>query len=137
MADRFKLIVAVEELAGFQRFARELQADYSVSFNHFDMVPSGLRDRVVIYCELSGISARYLFSLGDDWRTPTRASGSGPLPLHNHHSATRFANPVVPTNEEIETIRPAWTFLRGVFRYPWSVTVGVRRAISSISTVEI
>jgi hypothetical protein len=115
MPDRFKLIVAVEDLAGFQRFSRELRETIPLPFNHFDLVPSGLRDRVVIYCELSGIPLDTIVSLGDEWRRAYRIERRGALPLHNHSSATRFANPVVPTNEEIEQIRTCMAlFLRAV-----------------------
>jgi hypothetical protein len=115
MPDRFKLIVAVEDLAGFQRFSRELRETIPLPFNHFDLVPSGLRDRVVVYCELSGIPLDTIISLGDEWRNAYRSERRGALPLHNHNSATRFANPVVPTNDEIEKIRSCMkVFLRAV-----------------------
>ncbi len=114
MTDRYKLYVAVEEDAAFNRTLRdELQQAIpaGLGFQHCEFVSSGLRDRLVIYCELSGIPLDTIVPLGDTWRRDYRLERRGPLPLHNHKSAVRFANPVVPSSEEIEDMRK----LMGVF----------------------
>ncbi len=108
MSDRYKLYVAVED---GRTFGGSLQAEIRqaipamLGFQSCEVVSSGLRDRLVIYCELSGIPLDSIVPLGDTWRRDYRAERRGPLPLHNHKSAVRFANPVVPTSDEIEDMR--------------------------------
>ena len=118
MTDRYKLYVAVEEDAAFNQTLRDeiRQAiPAGLGFQHCEFVSSGLRDRLVIYCELSGIPLDALVPLGDTWRRDYRVERRGPLPLHNHKSAVRFANPVVPSSEEIEDMRKAMgLFVRAV-----------------------
>ena len=118
MRDRYKLYVAVEEGQAFgPKLANEVRQAIpaSLGFQHCEIVSSGLRDRIVIYCELSGIPLDTMIPLGEEWRRCYRAERRGPLPLHNHFSATRFANPVVPSSEEIEkTRKDMGLFLRAV-----------------------
>ena len=108
MSDRYKLYVAVED---GHTFGQSLQAEIkqaipaALGFQSCEVVSSGLRDRLVIYCELSGIPLDSIVPLGDTWRRDYRVERRGPLPLHNHKSAVRFANPVVPTSQEIEDMR--------------------------------
>ncbi len=108
MTDRYKLYVAVEQDLAFNQVLRDeiRQAiPAGLGFQSCEFVSSGQRDRLVIYCELSGIPLDSIVPLGDTWRRDYRVERRGPLPLHNHKSATRFANPVVPSSEEIEDIR--------------------------------
>ena len=118
MADRYKLYVAVEDRQTFGQSLRDevRQAiPATLGFQNCEVVSSGLRDRLVIYCELSGIPLDSIVPLGDTWRRDYRAERRGPLPLHNHKSAVRFANPVVPTSDEIEEMRRLMgLFLRAV-----------------------
>ena len=118
MTDRYKLYVAVEDDAAFNQTLRDeiRQAiPAGLGFQHCEFVSSGLRDRLVIYCELSGIPLDALVPLGDTWRRDYRLERRGPLPLHNHKSAVRFANPVVPSSEEIEDMRKTMgLFVRAV-----------------------
>jgi hypothetical protein len=118
MEDRYKLYVAVESREMFGTIlANEVQQAIpgALGFRHCEIVSSGLRDRIVIYCEVSGIPLDTIIPLGDEWRRCYRAERRGPLPLHNHKSATRFANPVVPSSEEIEKTRKDMAlFLRAV-----------------------
>ena len=118
MGDRYKLYVAVEDGQAFGTALREevRQAiPASLGFNSCEIVSSGLRDRMVIYCELSGIPLDSIVPLADAWRRDYRVERRGALPLHNHKSAVRFANPVVPTSDEIEEMRRGiGLFLRAV-----------------------
>ena len=118
MTDRYKLYVAVEEDASFNQALRDdiRQAiPGGLGFQHCEFVSSGLRDRLVIYCELSGIPLDTIVPLSDTWRRDYRLERRGPLPLHNHKSAVRFANPVVPTSDEIEDMRKLMSlFVRAV-----------------------
>jgi hypothetical protein len=118
MGDRYKLYVAVEDGHSFGAGLRDevRQAiPAALGFASCEIVSSGLRDRLVIYCELSGIPLDTLVPLGDTWRRDYRLERRGPLPLHNHRSAVRFANPVVPTTLEIEDMRRLMgMFLRAV-----------------------
>ena len=116
MADRYKLYVAVEdgqELGALLREELRQAIPATLGFQSCEVVSSGLRDRLVIYCELSGIPLDTVVPLADTWRRDYRTERRGPLPLHNHKSAVRFANPVVPTAAEIEeTRRVMGLFLR-------------------------
>ncbi len=108
MGDRYKLYVAVEDGHSFGQSLRDevKQAiPATLGFQSCEIVSSGLRDRLVIYCELSGIPLDTIVPLGDTWRRDYKLERRGPLPLHNHKSAVRFANPVVPTADEIEDMR--------------------------------
>jgi hypothetical protein len=118
MNDRYKLYVAVEDSRAFGQALRDeirQSIPASLGFQSCEVVSSGLRDRLVIYCELSGFPLDTLVPLGDTWRRDYKAERRGPLPLHNHKSAVRFANPVVPTGNEIEeTRRLMGIFIRAV-----------------------
>lgn len=118
MPDRYKLYVAVENDATFgPSLKSELQSAIPTppGFQHCEIVSSGQRDRLVIYCELSGFPLDALVPLGDTWRRDYRQERRNPLPLHNHRSAVRFTNPVVPTTDEIESLRTLMgTFVRAV-----------------------
>jgi len=118
MGDRYKLYVAVEDGHSFGASLRDevRQAiPAALGFGACEIVSSGLHDRLVIYCELSGIPLDTIVPLGDTWRRDYRLERRGPLPLHNHRSAVRFANPVVPTTLEIEDMRRLMgMFLRAV-----------------------
>ncbi len=108
MNDRYKLYVAVEDGHAFGPALRDEMRQAipaALGFQSCEIVSSGLRDRLVIYCELSGVPLDTIVPLGDTWRRDYKVERRGPLPLHNHKSAVRFANPVVPSSEEIEDMR--------------------------------
>lgn len=118
MQSRYKLYVAVENDANLNTtLANEIRNAIPTppGFQHCEIVSSGQRDRLVIYCELSGFPLDALVPLGDTWRRDYRLERREPLPLHNHRSAVRFTNPVVPTTEEIEETRALMSlFIRAV-----------------------
>lgn len=118
MPDRYKLYVAVENDASFgPSLASEIRNAIPTppGFHHCEIVSSGQRDRLVIYCELSGFPLDALVPLGDSWRRDYKQERRSPLPLHNHRSAVRFTNPVVPTTDEIEVMRKVMgIFVRAV-----------------------
>ncbi|MBV9930659.1 MAG: DUF4339 domain-containing protein [Alphaproteobacteria bacterium] len=78
---------------------------------------SGVRGRIICYCELSGYPLDAIAPLRDAWRKSyeRELSARDPLPLHNHFDYLRFPNPVVPTNEELAQQREVLSiFLKGV-----------------------
>lgn len=108
MPDRYKLYVAVDNDATFgTALAAEIRNAIPTppGFQHCEIVSSGQRDRLVIYCELSGFPLDAIVPLGDTWRRDYKLERRSPLPLHNHRSTVRFSNPVVPSTDEIETMR--------------------------------
>ena len=118
MSDRYKLFVAVENDTTFgTTLAAEIKnaIPSPPGFQHCEIVSSGQRDRLVIYCELSGFPLDAIVPLGDTWRRDYKLERRSPLPLHNHRSTVRFANPVVPSTDEIETMRDRMgLFMRAV-----------------------
>ena len=119
MADRYKLLIAVEDRtrfsADFDREIRQVIPTGRLGFQHYEVVSSGLRNRIIIYCELSGVPLDCIEPLRADWRDCYRAELPKAFPLHNHRQSSRFPNPVVPTGAEIDEMRAAMSlFLRAV-----------------------
>lgn len=76
---------------------------------------SGIRGKIVCYCELSGVPLDAIAPLRDAWRKSyeKELSARDPLPLHNHYDYLRFPMPVVPSNEELAQQRETLaTFLK-------------------------
>ena len=119
MSDRYKLLIAVEDRT---RFSTDFEAEIRqviqtgrLGFQHYELVSSGLRNRIVFYCELSGIPLDCIEPLRADWRECYRAELPNPFPLHNHRQSSRFPNPVVPTGAEIDELRAVMAlFMRAV-----------------------
>ena len=119
MADRYKLLIAVENgtrfSADFGREIKQIIPTGRLGFQHYEVVSSGQRNRIIIYCELSGVPLDCIEPLRVDWRNCYRAELPKPFPLHNHRQSSRFPNPVVPTGAEIDEIRTVMAlFLRAV-----------------------
>ncbi len=118
MADRYKLLIAVESrtrfIADFEREINQVIPTGRLGLHHPEIVNSGLRNRIIIYCELSGIPLDSITPLRSDWRTCYQSELPKAFPLHNHRQPSRFPNPVVPSGAEIdETRRTMALFLRG------------------------
>ncbi|MBE7212247.1 MAG: DUF4339 domain-containing protein, partial [Gluconacetobacter diazotrophicus] len=139
MADRYKLLVAVEDRGRFAAdFGRELAQAVPtgrLGLHGFDVVNSGLRNRIILYCEVSGIPLDSIAPLRDDWRNSYRGELSAAFPLHNHRQVSRFPSPVVPNAAEIEDTRAVvGLFLRAACfdlirrgegaEAPWQLHVG-------------
>ena len=116
--DQFKLIIAAPDATLFRNeFLDIIQDEMPKGFGI--AVPtieeSGIRGRIICYCELSGFPLDALAPLRDDWRKSYQKemSARDPLPLHNHQDYLRFPNPVVPTIDELEQQREVMaTFLK-------------------------
>jgi hypothetical protein len=109
MADRYKLLVAVESkprfTADFERELKQVIPTGRLGLQNYEIVNSGLRNRIIIYCELSGIPLDSIAPLRSDWRTCYQSELPKAFPLHNHKQTSRFPNPVVPSGAEIEEMR--------------------------------
>ncbi|HEX8444062.1 MAG TPA: tubulin-like doman-containing protein [Allosphingosinicella sp.] len=104
--DQFKMIIAAPD-------AQVLRDEFSAIIQDampklFGIAPptieeSGVRGRIICYCELSGYPLDAIAPLRDDWRKSyeKELAARDPLPLHNHQDHLRFPNPVVPTIEEL------------------------------------
>jgi len=119
MADRYKLLIAVEDRTRFTNdFDREIAQVVPtgrLGLRHQEIVNSGLRNRIIIYCELSGLPLDTITPLRSDWRVCYRSELPKAFPLHNHRQVSRFPNPVVPSGAEIDEIRRVMDlFLRSV-----------------------
>jgi hypothetical protein len=121
MKDRYKLFIAVSNREVFEGGVMENEIRQAVpsgrlAFTEFGFVKTDLRNRIIFYCELSGLPLDSIIPLRDNWRAHYRdEKQNGQLPLHNHRNATRFANPVVPSSDDIKRIRETMSlFLRGV-----------------------
>ena len=119
MAPRYTLLVATDDKDGFERnFGAEIAQAIPtgrLGIGGAQYLNSGLRDRILIYCELSGIPLDSIDPLRTEWRTSYQLEQRRPLPLHTHRSPERFPDPVVPTTHEIEEMRRnLGLFMRGV-----------------------
>ncbi len=118
MADRYKLLIAVESrarfIADFGREINQVVPTGRLGLHDPEFVQSGLRNRIIIYCELSGIPLDSITPLRSDWRTCYQSELPKAFPLHNHRQPSRFPNPVVPSGAEIDDVRRTMAlFLRG------------------------
>jgi hypothetical protein len=106
-ADQFKMIIAAPEAHEFRdRYARMISDEMpkaGATIPTPTIEESGVRGRIICYCELSGFPLDALAPLRDDWRKAyeKELDKRGGLPLHNHEDKLRFPNPVVPTNEQL------------------------------------
>ncbi|MFD0937813.1 tubulin-like doman-containing protein, partial [Methylobacterium trifolii] len=118
--DQFKTILAVEGARAFQaEFGAMLRAALPplLGAGEIAYLESGVRGRIVCYCELSGVPLDVLGPLRRDWRTAyaQELNRIDAIPLHNHKDYLRFPDPVVPSAEEVEALRETLgLFLRGV-----------------------
>ncbi len=119
MGPRYTLLVATDDKESFERnFGAEIAQAIPtgrLGIGSAQYLNSGLRDRILIYCELSGIPLDSIDPLRTEWRTSYQLEQRRPLPLHTHRSPERFPDPVVPTTPEIEEMRRnLGLFLRAV-----------------------
>ncbi len=119
MGPRYTLLVATDDKESFERnFGAEITQAIPtgrLGVGAAQYLNSGLRDRILIYCELSGIPLDSIDPLRTEWRTSYQLEQRRPLPLHTHRSPERFPDPVVPTTHEIEEMRHnLGLFLRAV-----------------------
>jgi Tubulin like len=78
---------------------------------------SGVKGRIICYCELSGFPLDAVAPLRDEWRKSYEKilNSRDPIPLHNHQDYLRFPMPVVPTPDELAQQKKSLTFfLRAV-----------------------
>jgi hypothetical protein len=119
--DQFKMIIASPESA-------VLRDEFSALI--LDQMPkgfgiaaptieeSGVRGRIICYCELSGYPLDTVAPLRDDWRKSydKELAARDPLPLHNHHDYLRFPLPIVPSIEELAQQRETLAiFLKAIW----------------------
>lgn len=121
MRDRYKLFIAVSNRDVFEGGVMESEIRQMVpsgrlGFTEFNFVKTDLRNRIIFYCELSGFPLDVIVPLRENWRSHYRDEKlNGQLPLHNHRNPSRFANPVVPSGEDLKRIRETMSlFLRAV-----------------------
>ena len=119
MGPRYTLLIAVDDKEAFERnFKAEIEQVVPtgrLGIGAPQYLNSGLRDRILIYCELSGIPLDSIDPLRTEWRISYQLEQKRPLPLHTHRNAERFPDPVVPTTREIEEMRRNMgLFIRGV-----------------------
>jgi hypothetical protein len=132
-ADQFKMIIAAPDAHEFrERFSRVIADEMptpGASIPTPTIEESGVRGRIICYCELSGIPLHVIAPLRDDWRKAyeKEINKQNGLPLHNHEDKLRFPDPVVPTNEELAQQRETLaTFFKGIM-------IGVLRRGTMIS----
>ena len=119
MGPRYTLLIAVDDKDAFERNFRG-EIEQVVPTGRLGIGPpqylnSGLRDRILIYCELSGIPLDSIDPLRSEWRISYQLEQKRPLPLHTHRQSERFPDPVVPSTREIEEMRRNMgLFMRGV-----------------------
>ncbi len=119
MGPRYTLLIAVDDKDAFERNFRG-EIEQVVPTGRLGIGPpqylnSGLRDRILIYCELSGIPLDSIDPLRSEWRVSYQLEQKRPLPLHTHRHSERFPDPVVPSTREIEEMRRNMgLFVRGV-----------------------
>ncbi|NPD68028.1 DUF4339 domain-containing protein [Lichenicola cladoniae] len=119
MGPRYTLLIAVDDKEEFERnFKAEIEQVVPtgrLGIGAPQYLNSGLRDRILIYCELSGIPLDSIDPLRTEWRISYQLEQKKPLPLHTHRQSERFPDPVVPTTQEIEEMRRNMgLFVRGV-----------------------
>jgi hypothetical protein len=118
--DQFKMIIAAPDSQILRNefsavIADEMPKGRGISAPTIE--ESGVRGRIICYCELSGFPLDAIAPLRDAWRKSyeRELSARDPLPLHNHFDYLRFPNPVVPTVEELAQQREVLsTFLKAV-----------------------
>ena len=119
MGPRYTLLIATDDKESFERnFGAEIAQVVPtgrLGIGAPQYLNSGLRDRILIYCELSGIPLDSIDPLRTDWRIAYQLEQKRPMPLHTHRQSERFPDPVVPTTREIEEMRRNMgLFIRGV-----------------------
>ncbi|MCQ8279430.1 GYF domain-containing protein [Acetobacteraceae bacterium KSS8] len=119
MGPRYTLLIATDDKDSFERnFGAEIAQVVPtgrLGIGAPQYLNSGLRDRILIYCELSGIPLDSIDPLRTDWRIAYQLEQKRPMPLHTHRQSERFPDPVVPTTREIEEMRRNMElFVRGV-----------------------
>lgn len=121
MRERYQVYVAVEDEEKFKRsgLAQELEDQLpagQLEVNRIQFKSTKERDRIIIYCELSGIPLDCITPLRGDWRRDYRKEkNNGVLPLHNCKFENRYSSPIVPTPDEITQVQKQMSvFLRGV-----------------------
>ena len=103
--DQFKMIIAAPDANRvrtefMQIILNEKPKTYSGA--NPDIVESGVKGRLICYCELSGFPLDSIGPLRDEWRKSYEKilSARDPIPLHNHHDYLRFPTPVIPSPTE-------------------------------------
>lgn len=132
-ADQFSMIIAAPDMNLFHdKFSKLIESEMpkgTFSVPKPSIEESGVRGRIICYCELSGFPLDAIAPLRDDWRKAyeKELDKRDPLPLHNHEDKLRFPNPVVPTNEELAGQRETLaTFFKAIM-------LGVLKRGSSLS----
>lgn len=117
---QYKSLIAVEEAEQFRAEFGAMIGDVRQAVNGMeppDIVKSGVRGRIVIYTELSGIPLDALVDLSGAWLQSFEFEQlkKTPLPVFNHHDALRFPVPTAPSVKQLEDMQAAIRlFLRGV-----------------------
>ena len=103
-ADQYKMIIATPEAQRFRdEFGPTISSSMPLEIAPPTIEESGVRGRLICYCELSGVPLDTLAPLRDAWRKSydKEISARDPLPLHNHQDYLRFPAPFVPSPEEL------------------------------------
>lgn len=117
---QYKSLIAVEEKERFESEFGTMIKDVRKAVNGMeppDIVKSGVRGRIVIYTELSGIPLDAMVDLHGAWRQSFEFEQrkKTPLPVFNHRDPLRFPVPTAPTAPQLEEMQAAIRlFLRGV-----------------------
>lgn len=102
--DQFKMLIATPDAGRFRdEFGAMISGAMPFAVGTPSILESGVRGRLICYCELSGIPLDVLAPLRDAWRKSydKETTARDPLPLHNHQDYLRFPLPMVPSPDEL------------------------------------
>ena len=103
-SDQFKMLLATPDARRFREdFGAMISGAMPFDIEGPSIEESGVRGRLICYCELSGFPLDVLAPLRDAWRKSydKETTARNPLPLHNHQDYLRFPLPVVPSPDEL------------------------------------
>ena len=103
-SDQFKMLLATPDARRFREdFGAMISGAMPFDIEAPSIEESGVRGRLICYCELSGFPLDVLAPLRDAWRKSydKETTARDPLPLHNHQDYLRFPLPLVPSPDEL------------------------------------